>query len=804
MIFAYLKVGASDLEIYFEGKYGQVEVGSKYAGVEFHHSRPLPARISFYYPVANSLDLSRGYWKRDESMPFSLTVAYDDKIDSIGYNSFAYRYTPFSVVFMEEFEDYHLQISYDFCADIPVLVYSIVLENRSGESKEYKIQTETQMVLRTCHTYNFKEVTSSAYSNDHQLYIAEFDDPETDSALVFISNVGLQSEKTITADGAISPASFVYRKTLETGEKIRIIQLIGSCRAEEEVKIISEYSSQWQENVLKNKNRIEKYALHESPIIMGDSILEQTVRWSKAVLESNIHYLNGQYVPMPCPAEYNFFFTHDVLLTDLGAAQFDLERVKRDLLYLKSLTKEDSVLPHAYYWRDEGYVTEYCGSDNWNHFWFIILANSYYKHSGDIETLISIFPIIEKSIKLVLKNKLDDDLMYGTQPDWWDIGKIFGARSYISLLMIKALQDYAALCLSLKKFDSVLPSLELSHRMRSQLVEVLWDEEREYLMNMLDTLSVDSHFYAGSLIAPAFNLLDLHQNTKLIETAKRKLLDKNLGIRNVMPADFHKLIDVYKFNDMEMGAPFVYVNGGVWPQGTIWYCLGLIETQTMDKAKEVLKRYLTIEGIKNSPNGQPSFYEYRNSDPDFPEYGKIDKPTFTWAGGWYLYTLYKLMGVRENPWNISLTPTIPQPTASIEYDLTILGKLCRIKYIGNGEYFKTIKYDGEPVNSAVITHPVNEIELVFGVPKEPYLSQANCLVDGANYDSRNHALKIKTRGVKNQSVGFEIIAPHSVKYYLINGKKSNQNITENLETTVYRIDLDILLPQNETEISVVF
>ena len=67
----------------------------------------------------------------------------DDKIDSIGYNSFAYRYTPFSVVFMEEFEDYHLQISYDFCENIPVLVYSIILENRSEESKEFKIGKRT-------------------------------------------------------------------------------------------------------------------------------------------------------------------------------------------------------------------------------------------------------------------------------------------------------------------------------------------------------------------------------------------------------------------------------------------------------------------------------------------------------------------------------------------------------------------------------------------------------------------------------------------------------------------------------------
>jgi len=45
----------------FDGHFGQVEVGGRYAGAEFHRSRPLPSRISFYYPVANSIELSTGY-----------------------------------------------------------------------------------------------------------------------------------------------------------------------------------------------------------------------------------------------------------------------------------------------------------------------------------------------------------------------------------------------------------------------------------------------------------------------------------------------------------------------------------------------------------------------------------------------------------------------------------------------------------------------------------------------------------------------------------------------------------------------
>ena len=61
----------------FDKGYGQVEVGGRFAGMEFHDSRPLPSRISFYYPVANSVDLSTGYWERAASRPMALGIRVD-------------------------------------------------------------------------------------------------------------------------------------------------------------------------------------------------------------------------------------------------------------------------------------------------------------------------------------------------------------------------------------------------------------------------------------------------------------------------------------------------------------------------------------------------------------------------------------------------------------------------------------------------------------------------------------------------------------------------------------------------------
>lgn len=66
------------LEYAFDKHYGQVEVGGVFAGAEFHNSRPLPSRISLYYPVANSIDLSTDYWKRGDSRPVAVGMQVDE------------------------------------------------------------------------------------------------------------------------------------------------------------------------------------------------------------------------------------------------------------------------------------------------------------------------------------------------------------------------------------------------------------------------------------------------------------------------------------------------------------------------------------------------------------------------------------------------------------------------------------------------------------------------------------------------------------------------------------------------------
>ncbi|RPI74224.1 MAG: hypothetical protein EHM47_04220, partial [Ignavibacteriales bacterium] len=93
------RIERKDIEVHFNGD-AQIEVGNHYLGAEFHHSFPVPQRISFYYPVANSIDLSNDYWKRDSTFIMALGIKEEDKnIEWINNLPFEFSLTPYSVTF---------------------------------------------------------------------------------------------------------------------------------------------------------------------------------------------------------------------------------------------------------------------------------------------------------------------------------------------------------------------------------------------------------------------------------------------------------------------------------------------------------------------------------------------------------------------------------------------------------------------------------------------------------------------------------------------------------------------------------
>jgi len=666
----------------FSGKYGQVEVGGPYAGAEFHGSRPLPSRISFYEPAANSIDMSTDYWKRGASAPFDVGVRVNGgAARHIGREAWEYTLSPHRVEFRRSEVTLRWSSRFEFFKTLPGLLWTLTCENVSPDSLAIDILVRCRTVVRTCQTYAWKDSAWTAcdegrgaleihcdrpqarracfvFQNLGELpagWTSAASDPGPDSTASAWFDAGAGLGRRLLPDGAEgnAAAAFEYRKTTAPGGGRIVVRLAILSADPARVKRLEENTRRgWKQEI----DAYDAYILRQLRLAprTGDRAVDATSDWACAVLGANAHSLEGRVVPMPCPAEYNFFFTHDVLLTDLAAAWFDAARVKRDLGTI-ALLAEGGVIPHARYWRDDGFKTELCTPDNWNHLWFIECVARYLRHTEDTATAGRLFPLVERSLREVLTQRHDDSLMYAFRPDWWDIGHREGPRAYITILTIRALRDFLYLGSALRRDLPLLAGYEaLAGGMQRALTRRLWDESAKYLMNANGS-DPDPHFYMGSLMADVYGELAPPRSEELLATAERVLLDRRIGIRNVMPPDFStdSVRAYFRFPTNEAGDPYFYANGGVWAHSNAWYAQSLVATGRAREALGFLKTVMTLDGVEASPRGQPAMYEYRYADSTSPEYGAIDKPSFLWAGGMYLGTVYALLGFRDNAWNIA-------------------------------------------------------------------------------------------------------------------------------------------------------
>jgi hypothetical protein len=330
--------------------------------------------------------------------------------------------------------------------------------------------------------------------------------------------------------------------------------------------------------------------------------------------------------------------------------------------------------------------------------------------------------------------------------------------------------------------------------MNAKLVGTLWDNDLDYLISYFNDGKEDRHVYMGSLLASHFALLDDDKNLRLITTAKEKLLDPKLGIYTVYPMDLHLLGNYMKFAGDEAGAPYHYANGGIWPHGNAWYALGLISNGLNEDAFDFVKTTMTLQGIVNSPNGQPALYEYRISDKNNAAiYGKIDKPQFLWAGGWYFYTLYNLFGLRENEWNISFSPFIPRGMDSVRLNVSLKGAVVPVDITGHGRALRRILFDGREIPSAVVPDDLKRpgrIRLKLGIPATPYLSSANALVKAPRYDRDSGKLDFDLESFPDRLVKVEVISPRPNRRISVNGSYMGTGITESKKNDVYRINFE--------------
>jgi len=820
--------GVDYLTIESAKEVGQIEVGSPYVGIEIHKSFPLLNRISFYYPVANSIDISEDYWKRENFRIMSVGLKVGDSPKRFLKNQvYKVSQTPYSASFTGNDFDSGIKISYEFCKNEPGMVITYEITNTSETEMDYEVYTRLETTLRTSHTYKIIDSAYTEFQENGSTIRINYPSTETGNAQIFVVNCGLEpssftseemhngfknlDEWWLNTDSPLpkriiqkekpgkSVAAFVYKKQLSPKSSIKIVQIVGSSLISEAKEKTDFLIKNYQNEVNEYKNYIIKESVDKNEIVTGNHDIDFTSRWSKAVLTANAHYLNGQIVPMPTQAEYNFYFTHDALLTDLAAVNFDLNRVKNDLKYIISLADTNRTIPHAYYWKDTTFKTEFAGTENWNHFWFTLVCARYLRHSGDRKFLEQLYPFIEQSVKTALKNKGDDDLMWSFRPDWWDIGNNFGPRAYMTILAIRALREFNYLSAQLNHETNELKYYqELADRIADQLSIKLWDDDLNYLISYFEDGKEDKHIYMGSLLASHFNLLDADRNLRLLRTAKLNLLDEKIGLYTLYPMDLHLLGDYMGFAGNEAGEPYYYANGGIWPHGNAWYALSLISNGLNSEAYQFIKKTMTLDGIIKSPNGQPALDEYRISDKNNPaQYGKIDKPQFLWAGGWYFYTLYNLFGLRENEWNISFNPYLPEDLDSVKFKLTLNDKLVDVEVFGRGTNVASIIYGDKQIPSLIIPSDLSipdKIIIKLGEPDIPVIKSTEALVINPYFDKENNVLEFDLNSFEGHRVETNIISPNKIKGVNINNIK-----TENSYTVVKKDSLfECTLRQNSS------
>ena len=320
----------NSLAVHFD-KEAEVSAGSPYVGVEMHHSSILPQRISFYYPVANSIDLSTDYFKRDTTYIMAAALKIGNEPGKwLGLEPYSFTWTPYEVKFSKKDSEKSITVSYQFCKDKPAMIMTVEITNESNASKDFQFYTHLETSLKTCHTYALIDKAWTTFDKEGSTIYANFDDLGTQFAQVFVSNAGEKpvsfnttgnlndkgyedinlnslnvnlGEKILSRENpGIPAAEFLYKKNLPPHGKMTIVQIIGSSKQSEGKGIVKYLLHNYKSQV----NKYEDYVFNkikEGSFETTDHAINHTYLWAKAVLAVDQHYIQGQIRPMPCPAE---------------------------------------------------------------------------------------------------------------------------------------------------------------------------------------------------------------------------------------------------------------------------------------------------------------------------------------------------------------------------------------------------------------------------------------------------------------------------------------------------------------------
>ena len=287
---------------------GQIEVGGPYVGIEIHKSFPLLNRISFYYPVANSIDISEDYWKRENFRIMSLGLKVGDSPKRLLKNQvYEVSQTPYSVSLVGSESDSEIKIQYEFCKNEPAMVVTYEITNRSMIEKEYEVYTRLETTLRTSHTYKIIESAFTEFQKQSSIIRTNYPFTETGNAQVFVMNAGLQpssftskeemnnkfknldecwlntksplSGEIIQKEKSGKPvAAFIYKKSLPSNSSIKIIQIVGSSLILEAKAETDFLLKNYQTEVDEYENYILNESVGKNEIVTTDKNIDFTTQ----------------------------------------------------------------------------------------------------------------------------------------------------------------------------------------------------------------------------------------------------------------------------------------------------------------------------------------------------------------------------------------------------------------------------------------------------------------------------------------------------------------------------------------------
>jgi hypothetical protein len=181
---------------------------------------------------------------------------------------------------------------------------------------------------------------------------------------------------------------------------------------------------------------------------------------------------------------------------------------------------------------------------------------------------------------------------------------------------------------------------------------------------------------------------------------------------------------------------------------------------------------MTVDGIANSPMGQPAMYEYRYADPLSGEYGKIDKPSFLWAGGFYLRTLYSLFGLKDNEWNVSFNGSLPKTAKDVAYTVAF-ETLKHITLEENEATPFSLMVDGITLPTSVLPmSAVNGNRIIVNLKGSRSLSlkSVNAILRSV-HPSENGVLECELLSFEGHKVLAFLTSPDEIKEVLVDGTR---------------------------------